>query len=352
MTIQVQLYDTDALLGLYREVPPASTYWRDLCFGTTVTFEDEYIDFEKIRKGRKLAPLVVPTAQGRPIYTDASTVTRFKPAYVKPKDAVSPGRVIRRRPGESLFGPNQLSPQARYNAIIGDILTDHRDAIERRWEWLAARAIIDGQVTLAAEDYPTVVVDFKRASNHNVNLTGSARWSQSGVDHLADIQTWVDRVRRAPFGGPVSRLTVGANVLPVLLNSQSVKNQLDLNTRGTNADLNTGPRSGEYVEYIGRLGPNLELWVNSDFYELPDGSGNTEPFLHPDEVVLTGPNVMGVMCFGAILDNQSNFSAMPVFPKMWSNQDPAATFVMSQSAPLAVPVNPNNTLRARVLNAA
>ena len=348
MAIQVQMYDTDTLLGLYREVQAPSTYWRDLCFGTVVMFEDEYIDFEKIREGRKLAPLVVPTVQGRAVYSEASSVTRLKAAYLKPKDAVSPGRTIKRRPGENLFAPNQLSPQARYNAIIGDIIRTHRETIDRREEWMAAQAIIAGKVTLSGPDYPTRVVDFGRAANHTVTLGVGSRWGDAGVKPMNDIQTWIDRVRRAPFGGPVNRLTVGAEVLPVLLADADVQKQLDTQLRGSNADLNTGLRSGDYVEYIGRLGPNLELWVNSDYYEDPD-TGTATPFLDPKTVVLSGPAVQGVRCFGAILDEKAGFRAQAVFPKMWSQEDPSATFVMSQSAPLTVPVNPNNTLSAKVL---
>ena len=348
MPIYVQLYDTDTLLGLYREVQEPSTYWRNLCFNSVITFEDEYIDFEKIREGRKLAPLVVPTVQGRAVYSEASNVTRMKAAYVKPKDSVSPGRVIKRRPGENLFAQNSLSPQARYNAIIGDILRVHRETIDRREEWLAAQAIINGKITLSGPDYPTRVVDFGRDAQHTVTLGVGARWGDAGVKPMTDIQSWIDRVRRAQFGGPVNRLTVGSAVLPVLLADADVLKQLDTQTRGTNADLNTGLRAGEYVEYIGKLGPNLELWVNSDFYEDPD-TGTATPFLDTKTVVLTGPNIMGVRCFGAILDEKAGFNATPVFPKMWSQEDPSATFVMSQSAPLTVPVNPNNSLSARVL---
>lgn len=348
MAINVTLYDTDSLLGLYREVPAPSTYFRNLAFNQVITFEEEYIDFQKIKEGRKLAPLVVPTVQGRAVYSEASSVTRLKPAYVKPKDAVNPARVIRRRPSESLFSPNSLSPQARYNAIIGDILRVHRETIDRREEWMAARALIDGKLTLSGVDYPTRVVDFGRAANHTVVLGVGARWGDAGVKPMTDIQTWIDRVRRADFGGPVNRLTVGSSVLPILLADADVQKQLDTQLRGSSADLNTGLRSGEYVEYIGKLGPNLELWVNSDFYEDPD-TGTATPYLDPKSILLTGPNVMGVRCFGAILDEKAGFNAMAVFPKMWSQQDPSATYVMTQSAPLTVPVNPNNSLMAQVL---
>src|SRR5690625_6790519 len=98
MAIQITLYDTSALLGLFRQVEAPSTYFRDLLFPQVVTFDDEYIDFEKIREGRKLATLVVPTAQGRPVYSEASRLTRLQPADIKPIVPVGPGRAIKRRP--------------------------------------------------------------------------------------------------------------------------------------------------------------------------------------------------------------------------------------------------------------
>ncbi len=349
MTIQVTLYDTRTLLGLFEQVEAPSTYFRDLLFPDVVTFTDEFIDFQKIRRGRKLAPLVIPTNQGRPIYTEASQVYSLKPAYLKPKDPVSPSRLLKRRATENLFSQNTLTPAQRYNAIIADIMREHRESIERREEWMAARAVIDGKMTLEGPDYPTVVVDFQRDPSHTVVLTGAQAWNNAGFtgSRMKDIQTWVTRVRRAKFGGPTNRLTVGDAVLEYLLKDADIQKQLDLNTRGTNANLNTGLRSGEYIEYIGKIGPNLELWTNSDYYERPDGS--TEKFLGEGDVLLSGPNVMGTRCFGAILDESANFQALPVFPKMWSQQDPSVTYVMNQSAPLPVPVNPNCTLKATVL---
>lgn len=345
--MEFTIYTLSQLMGIYREQEEPSTYFRDLAFGSTMTFDTEFVDFQKIREGRKLAPLVIPTAQGRPIYEQQSELFRVKPAYVKPKDPVSPERVMRKLPTEALLGNENRSPAQRWALLVADILRYHRKAIDRREEWMAAQALIHGRVTLEALDYPTTIVDFKRDPTHTVTLTGAATWDNADVDVMAVIQTWIDKVRRAPFGGPTNRLTVGAEVLPYILENESVRKQLDLYTRGTNANVNTGLRSGEYVEYIGKLGPNLELWVNSDFYEQEDGSA--VPFLDPKGALLTGPNVDGVRCYGAILDKRAGLRAMPIFPKMWDQEDPSVTHIMTQSAPLPTPVNPNNSHYATVL---
>ena len=346
MPIAHQIYDTSTLLGVYRDLPVASTYFLNLGFGFSVTFDDEFIDFEKLVAGRKLAPFVAPTAQGVPIYSQGSTITRLKPAYVKPKDAVEPSRLFKRTPG-NLLDNNTQNPLSRYNALVAAILQDHRDAIERRWEWLAARALIDGKVTIEDDRHPARVVDFQRDASHTVVLTTTARWGQPAANIIGDIESWRSKVRNAKFGGPTNRLTVAPDVWDVMRKDPEVLKQLDTQIRGTTMDLNIGIREGSLVEYIGKLSNTLELWINSDYYEMPDGS--TVPYMAPGTVLLSGPNVMGVRAFGAIVDKKANFQATPVFPKMWEQEDPSATFIMTQSAPLMVPVNPNNTLKATVL---
>lgn len=346
MPIQHQIYDTNTLLGVYKDLAPASTYFLDLGFRSAMTFDTEFIDFEKMTTGRKLAPFVAPTAQGVPIYNQGSNITRFKPAYVKPKDAVDPTRLFKKMPG-NLLNDSNMSPQARYNALVAAILTDHREAIERRWEWLAARAMVDGKVTIEDERYPARVVDFQRDANHTVVLTGTSRWGQADANIIGNVESWRSRVRNAKFGGPTNRMTVAPDVWDVMRKDPEVLKQLDVNTRGTVMDLKIGIRDGDLVEYIGKLSNTLELWVNSDYYELPNG--DTVPYMASGEVLLSGPNVNGVRAFGAIVDKNASFQARPVFPKMWDQEDPSATFIMTQSAPLMVPVNPNNTLKTTVL---
>lgn len=349
MTITVQYYDTNTLLGVMSDpnYEAPSTYWLSLCFGTTVNFDDEFVDFEKLVGNRKLAPFVAPMSQGRPIYELGSEVTRFKPAYIKPKDPVSPARVIRRQPGELLPSALPNDPMRRRNVLIADILRTHRSAIERRWEWMAAQAVIGGKVTIEGDDYPTRVVDFKRAAGHTITLGAGARWGDAGVSILGNITTWRSLVFNARYGGPTNRLTVGVDAWEVMRKDDEIKAQLDTQMRGTQAVLNTGIRSGENVEYVGNLSQNLQLWVYNDFYEASDGTST--PFMSSKDVVLTGPNVNGVRAFGAILDVGAQYRPLPIYPKNWAENDPPVEFVMSQSAPLMVPVNPNNTLKATVL---
>lgn len=347
--IETTLYTTSTLLGVMRDptFPDApSNYWLDLCFPNQVNFTEEFIDFEKLTSQRKLAPLVVPMAQGKPIYSEASKVSRVKPAYVKPKDAVSLTRVIKRRPGNLTGAPQ--TPQQRFDAVVADIQREHRDAILRRHEWMAAQAILYGQVVLEDDAYPRDLVDFERSADHSVTLAGATRWGETGVSILGNIETWRTMIRRAKFGGGTNRLTIGAAVWEVMRNDAEIREMLKVDFRPSNNGLalNLGIREGLDVEFVGRLSGTLDVYVYSDYYE---ANGAVVPFMDERDVVLTGPNVQGIRAFGAILDKKAQFQALEIFPKMWEDEDPPVTFIMNQSAPLMVPVNPNNTFRARVI---
>lgn len=345
MTIQVQLYDTATLLGVMRQLEPVSSYWLDLCFPYAVNFEDEYIDFEKIVEGRKIAPFVAPMAQGVPIYSEKSEVTRLKPGYIKLKDPVSPNRLMKKSAASGGVLATSGNPASRFNAIVGDIQRTHRNAIHRREEWLAAQAIIHGKVTISGENYPERLVDFKRAANHTVDLSASP-WTTSS-DIMGDLESWRTRVRRAKFGGPTNRLTVGADAWDVMRKNTDLLKQLDTEMRGTEANFKTGIMEGEEVEFVGYLSGTLPVYVYSGYYE--DAAGSAVEYMSAKDVILTGPNVMGHRCYGAILDHKAGYQATSVFSKMWENEDPSVVYVMNQSSSLMVPVNPNNTLRATVL---
>lgn len=257
--------------------------------------------------------------------------------------------MLTRRAGLGEIGQARpLNPNQRYMASIAAILQKHRSDIERRWEWMAAQAMLYGTITLEDDGYPKANVDFRRNANHTVALGSGSRWGDSGVDSTDLLDQWNDRMADAKFGGPASEVIMGTTAWKVFKDDAKVQKLLEQdirNTSGTSLDLGVG--NGEKVQFKGNISRNLSVWVYSDYYEAPDGT--VIPYMDPRDILMTGSNVGGVKAFGAILDKKANFQPLPIFPKMWDEEDPSATILMTQSAPLMVPVNPNNTLRARVV---
>lgn len=344
------VYDSRTLLGVFWDdqyMKPPENYWLSF-FTNQINFTTETINFSQLSDVRKLAPLVVPTAQGVPIYSAAERMTEVKPAYVKPKDPVTATRMIRRAAGYGELGQlTPMTPAQRYNAIVGDIIRQHRYAIERRWEWLAAGAIIDAKNILEDERYPRTVVDYQRNAAQTVSLTVGNRWGDAGVSILDDLSAWKDIMRKAKFGGVATRLTVGSDVWSVMRKDAEIREFLNVNYRlGANINLKLGMLDGLEVERVGNI-EGLEVYVYSDYYQ--QGDGTVVPYMSPKDIVLTSPNVNGTRCFGAIQDLAANLQPLTVFADMWPEKDPSAMFIMHQSAPLMVPINPNATFKATVV---
>ncbi|MDV7393624.1 major capsid protein, partial [Arthrospira platensis SPKY1] len=160
----MDLYSTYELLGVLEKIEPVNMFWTNRCFPEVHNSEKEEIYFDKISHERKLAPFVSPVVQGQVMAESGFSTDVFKPAYIKPKGVIDPSKLMTRRAGEGFGGT--LTMKQREDAMIVEMLRQHREAIERRIEWMSAKAIIDGQVTISGENYETQVVDFGRSSSN------------------------------------------------------------------------------------------------------------------------------------------------------------------------------------------
>jgi hypothetical protein len=333
-----------------------TSYWLDQFFPDSFLSTSEEIYFEKIPSSRKIAPFMLPNEQGKPIYRrQGETLQSFRPAYTKPKDAVRPTEMLKRQPGE-IMGEGQLTLKARYDAEVIRIAQFQRNAITRLWDFMAAKAILDGAVTVnyirdGGSNYPSVLVSFGRDAGQTVVLGAGVRWGDAGVSIVDSIQSFADTMAGAAFGGFPNRITFGSAAWAIARKDAGLKDAMDLRYRSpSDIDLNRGivRRDTEQpATYVGTFGAGIECYVYNGTFQNDDGS--LANIMDPRDVVLTAPGVEGVKAFGAILDEDADLQATDIFPKMWSQKDPSARFIMSQSAPLMIPVNPNRTFRARVI---
>lgn len=342
----MEIYETHELVEVISNFPPVPSFFLDTYFRRTFNATTEYIDFDLIDKGRRLAPFVVPNVQGQPMLQRGYSTRKFKPAYIKMKDAVDPQRTLIRTVGEQFGG--DLTPEERENAIIVDLQQDHRDMIARRWEWMAAQALIDGQVTVEGENYPERTVQFGRSPGNTETLTGTAQWSNpTTAKPLDDIKRWSRQIFRS--GVKANRLTMSPDVATAFFATDQVKEQFETR-RGTSFGENfeRNNLNADTVTIHGVLPGGIEVVTYSDIYE--DNMGEEQPFMPSNVALLTG-NVEGVRAFGAIMDRRAQYRSMDIFPKMYEDDDPSGLFLLTQSAPLMVPLRPNASFRGNVIPA-
>jgi len=357
-----ELWDTNRFLGVFRDIKPDPLYWTQW-FPYELRSQDEWIDFEKMPiQGRKLAPFVMPLARGASVYEDTATGYRFKPAYVKLEDQIDPLMPLRRRAGidpTMTQMPVPLQPAQRLTLIRAAMTESHVRAIQRRWNWMAATALRDGQVTISGENYPAVLVDFQRASGHTITLSSGDRFGDSNVSIVDFFQLVIDRMATADFGGVPVRATMGGGVWAIMRKDAEFKEHLDLNIKGGNITYERGLVTGEPVFKAGEMtvgggsGQTIELWVDNSTYVDPE-TGSATRYIANHQILFTStPDAInGTRAYGRIIDRAANWEALPIFPKNWVSQgDVEVEYITHKSAPLYVPVNPNATLLANVIAA-
>ncbi len=334
--------ETSVLIGLYAHMLTFDTFLLNLLFPRVVTFDTSEIAFDKLHQTHKLAPFVSPLVAGKARKADGSTLKKFKPAYLKPKNAVDPERVLTRKAGEAIGG--SLTAEQRVNAIRMDILDEQRRMVLNRMEWMAAQILRTGKVTVAGEDYPTVEVDFGRDTDHTVALSGGARWTESATrDPAGDLEDWMLLLE-----APCTHIIFGKTAFSLFLADSKTEKMLNRDF-GSTTTLAMEP-SQMMAAYRGRLGAGgPEVWTYNGWYE--NDSGVRTNYIADDEVLLVSTAGGGVRAHGAILDAKAGYQALDLFPKNWVSEDPAVEYLMTQSAPLPVMPLIDSTLCAKVTGA-
>ena len=164
---------------------------------------------------------------------------------------------------------------------------------------------------------------------------------------LEDLESWSDLVRDASGANAVD-VVMAQDVYTAFRKIPAVKEILDKGAGASQrSNLDLGPDSTRAGgTYKGQVG-DFRIWVYSDSYV--DGAGATQKYLPNGHVLLASQQMEGVRHFGAIRDEAAGFQAIDYYSKSWTQPDPAARFLMLQSAPLVVPYHVNATLSAKVL---
>jgi len=335
---------------------PIPSYILDTFFTETFFSNDQEILISELPDAyRVMAPFVLPSEQGKPIFkAKAEKVKSITPPYIKPKDAVRPQDARTPRPSEILRRA-PLTLQERFNLRVAEVMAFHLRAIKMTEAWMAARGFIDGRVTIKydrdqGQPNPEVILDFGRDAGHTVVLS-AAFWSDPDHPILDDIQTWANTMRLATRGGFPSQLWLGAEVAPFFNKNKQVIAEMDTTVRGNQVNVQTGIiRYDEPITRLGTVGAGIEVFVYKD--EVENDNGVMVDLLDPKDILLVAPGARGVRAYGAIydVDAMDEATAIDIFPKMWPNPDPSVIYLMHQSSPLPIPLRPNCTFKATVLD--
>lgn len=350
----VDAFDTAVLNRVVESLPRPTSFILDTFFPMEQREESEEIHFDIDKSKPRITPFVHPTKAGKVVPNLGFETATFKPAYAKDKRIFQPNGPLKRVIGETIGG--SMSLQQRRDLALKFALQDQIEMLTRREVVMAMEALRLGQVTVAGDDYPTVVVDFKRHANLTVQLAGGARWGEAGVSPIDNLETWANSA--LPLSGAAMRTAV-LDPLSLALLRADPKWEKMLDRESNRGDRNlpdgvvTRGTGDDSAVYIGRIG-TLEIWLYSEPYV--DEAGADQNMMPDYQVILgargqnnTGKGGLeGTRCYGAILDEKAGFKAQRYFSKSWVEEDPPVRNLLLTSAPLIVPYRPNASMGIRV----
>jgi hypothetical protein len=336
----MDIFTTGVLRRVVRELPQPSHFFLNSFFREEQLETTEEIHFDVANGRRRIAPFVSPVVAGKVVTGNGFRTDTFKPAYVKDKRVFKPQGALKRAIGERIGG--EISPAQRMQLKLASEMIDQIEMLGRRLELMAVEALRRGKATITGEEYPTVELDFGRHGDLTKALTTTARWGESGVEPLDDVEKWAQEVA-LHSGAAANQLVFDVKAWQLFSASPKVAKLLD---RFRGADQLVSTIGGAGAKYMGNIG-TYDCWVYSDWYEDP-GTKALTPYLPDYTVVMVSVDLEGVRCFGAIQDEEAGIEPMSYFPKSWLEKDPAVRYLLMQSAPLMVPFRPNASLCATV----
>lgn len=350
----IDIFDTRTMLDAIEQMKRPFTWLRDTFFGRVHQFETETVDVDIVKGKRRMAPFVSPLSEGKLVEREGFSTNTIKPGYIKPFMITTAADLLKRQPGQMLYQGGQTIEQ-RASAQLGKDLATLMDLIDRREEWMAAKALDLGKVTMkikAESGDKTVEVDFLMAANHKITLAGQDVWSDTvNADPIADLQAWATRIRQDSGINPTD-VVMGSDACAAIINHPKVEKKMDMRAVDM-GEIN--PRQlPNGVSYVGRIkapGLTVDIWTYEEWY-VDEDSGNEEPMVPAKKVWMGSPNTANARLHAVIQDLEAieeGQAAVQRFPKSWVPKNPSARHLMVQSAPLVALQQPDAFVSAQVL---
>lgn len=345
----ISMFDTREMIPMLQEGKSANTFLKDLFFSNVVTFETEVVDIDIWQGKRRLAPFVTPKVGSKTVQRIGFKTETYKPPQVAPDMVTTAEDLLKRSPGETIYGA--MGPNQRAAQQLTRDLVELDDMITRREEEMCAQALFNGEINVVGEGVNDTIQYWSQLSapdQPTTSLGAGDRWNESTSDILANLRTWRRNVVQKSGIAPTNAI-LGSDAAEALLSNEGLVKLLD--TRR----IDMGEISPEFlpegVIYYGRLkGSAVDLWGYEEWY-VDESDGLEKPMVPAKKILLGSPSVRTSMLYGCVVDPVEGSFAAPRVPLSWTQRkDPAGRIVAVKSRPLPVIHQINGFYVAQVLS--
>ena len=334
-------YSTRTLLEAFEAGPVVSTFLRDTFFKGREYPPTSTVEFDFRRGRRKMAPFVAPLVGGKVMERQGFETRFFKAPRIAPVRALRTPDLEPRLLGETIYSGRTESDRAA--ELMAEDTEFLDDAITRREEWMCREVLINGKLTVTAENGYTQVINYLEygipAANTSNHWPITTKWDQAQSDPLKDLQE--ARLNVIKVSGVAPNVALfGTNAANVFVRNASVQTLLD-NRRYELGLIEPVIQSDSVVRFA-RV-PGLECYSYAEYFE--DDAGQLFPMLPPDLVMLLSTNVQNKIVYGAFtqLEDAKNkrwatYQAARI-PFVYGDEEGGALYYRLTSCPLPMPMD-------------
>lgn len=145
----ISIYDPRTMGKLVERMPKVQTFIKSTFFRNVETFDTQKIDVDFKKGNRQLAPFVHKKIGGVTIDNEGYETNTYEPPLVAPNKITTVDDILKRTPGESLYGGK--SPNQRAVEKMQRDFTELDEMITRREEWMCCQALFTGKIPILSK---------------------------------------------------------------------------------------------------------------------------------------------------------------------------------------------------------
>lgn len=337
----ISIYDPRTMGKLVERMPKVQTFIKSTFFRNVETFDTQKIDVDFKKGNRQLAPFVHKKIGGVTIDNEGYETNTYEPPLVAPNKITTVDDILKRTPGESLYGGK--SPNQRAVEKMQRDFTELDEMITRREEWMCCQALFTGKIPILDKDGKELQAEIDFQFTNKVTLSGANAWNKKTGGKIKQLKEWRKQVQKTGFVN-CNICIMGDEALEAFIMDEEVQKLLDVERYDLavikprelpNGVTYIGTIQGEGMDIYSYNEWFLDNWTDKDKQE-------NKPLVPTNAVALLSTEANYSMYYGGVgvVDESGKTIAVVEgsrIPEQWVERRPPRRFLQLNSAPLCVP---------------
>lgn len=335
MDEKIDLHETRTMLEIMSQLHPPTSHLRDTYFPRTKNHTTKHLDIDIVKGNRRVAISVNPLREGKTVNRLGRKTRSYTPPYFKEKKILTGQDLLTRQPGETMY-QDDAGLEGQIAKMLGEDLMDLEQRFIRAEELQASQVLQTGKCIVYEEVNGEIVeadeVDFGIDSGNLIEV--DTPWTDLNLSNPVE-----DILAGLRLGARKSNLSMvdvemGEEAAKLYRMNPKVKHYYDTRNlsigsiqpaASPDGSMEIGPLQGAFLR-------EYPAWYVDPITDVE------KPYIDPYNVVITSRFADFRRHYGLIVDVKEKVAAAVArFPKVYGEDDPAALFLMLQSAFLLAP---------------